>query len=535
MPCSPDNVRKEDGSVKAGEDSPFLEGLGDSRYRVPCAPHESDPGHTYYLARSLANDPSESGHSTLPDGPYLPVPDCVLDSLDTLSGCEVRLCLLMIRASYGWDSDTEQFRASSCWHTALEVEEQAGGGLGMSPESFRTAAKELESRGWIARRKNEGAPTAYRWCLKVPQVRYTPIPAPLFHAHQCLSHSALVLLLSVVRATLGWTDWDEETLTYRRTAVLSAPELRKLTGLSRPTLRDVQAELEAKAALYMRREHRGAPYEFAVDFSFFRTHLQNSYTPTSREENSNQHTPTRKASPENAHTKGQPKGRPHSQSGAQRITESWERDAIRVLTGEEVGMDRGIARNLVICRSRKVVEGAIQAIRRRSGINNPAGWLVAAIKNLWFGPSIADKSPDVRQSDESDPFATALQEFQARTDEREGWEWDAGSGQAGRDRAGSDHAESNHAGRRPELDAEPTPGVTHAEMTELVDALRQPPCDWEPVRREGRNPLFVPSKELANWAYRRWHDESGRFEEAARKVVFLRARYEGVTPPIMEK
>jgi hypothetical protein len=503
---------------------------GPEGLRVPSAVHESEPGHTFRLARSLQGDSPEpeAGRKPRPDGTYIPVPDRVLDVLDELSGCEARLCLLLIRSSYGWADELGEFRASSRWHTPAQIEKQAGG-LGMSRESLRRAAKSLQERGWVDRRARPGEATAYRWSLSVPKRRYTPVPAPLLHAHQGLSHSALVLLLCVVRATLGWAERDGDAVTYRRTAVLSAPELRKMTGLSRPTLRDVQAELEAKAALYMRREHRGAPYEFAVDFSFFRAHLQNSYTPTSREENSNQHTPTREASPENAHTKGQPKGRPRSQSGAQRITESWERDAIRVLTGEEVGMDRGIARNLVIRRAREVVEGAIQALRRRSGIDNPAGWLFSAIENLWFGPSIADKSPEVRQSSGEAPIAQA---FQALTEKREGWEWDAASGQAGRDRAGSGHAESDHAGRRPELEAEPTPGVTHAEMTELVDVLRQPPGDWEPVDRGARNPLFVPSKELANWAYRRRDAGSDRFQEAARKVVRLRARHEGRASPL---
>lgn len=529
-----------------------------SPVRVPVAAHESEPGHTFRLARSLQEDPpeSEGGRKPLPDSTYIPVPDRVLDALDELSGCEARLCLLLIRASYGWADELGEFRASSRWHTPAQIEKQAGG-LGMSRESLRRAAKSLEERGWVGRRARPGEATAYRWGLSVPKKRYTPVPAPLLHAHQGLSHSALVLFLCVVRATLGWAERDGDAVTYRPAALLTAKELRKMTGLSRPTLRDVQAELESKDALCVQREHRGAPYELGVDFSFIRAHLQNSYTPTSREESSNQHTPTREASPENARTKGQPEGRPRSQSSARRITESWERDAIRVLTGEKIGMDRGAARNLVICRSRKVVEGAIQAFRRRGGIHNPAGWMYKAIDETLFGPRTPDKNPDVRQSDAADPFAAALQEFQARTDEQEGWEWNAGSepegrgksrvgsGQVGSNHAESDHAKSNsaksdRAGRRPELDAEPTPGVTHAEMTELhVDALRQPPGDWEPVERRGQDPLFVPSRELANWAYRRLCKNGGkqpqgseRFRKAARKVVNVRARYEGKPSPL---
>lgn len=486
------------------------------RRPVPTAPHESDPGHTYRLAQSL-NEPDESpdsGRSALPDGTYVPVPDRVLDALDELSGCEVRLCLLLIRAAYGWDEDIEAFRASPRWQTARQVEEEAGG-LGMSRESLRRAAETLEDRGWLARRTRSGAATAYRWRLSVPTKRYTPIPAPLLHAHQRLSHSALVLLLSVMRATLGWAAQEDEEVTYRRTATLTASELGKMTGRSRPTLRDAQDELRAKSALYMRREHAGAPYEFAVDFSFFRTYLQKSYTPTNREKNSNNNTHAGETVPGNAPTKGGSKGQAGRSEDAYRVTEQWERDAVRVLSSDPIGMDFPAARDLVVRRSRSVVEGAIQAFRRRDGIRHPPRWMHQALKDLWFGPSIADKSPDVRESSGERPIARA---FQALTERREGWEWDA------------DAEPSNRTGT--ELDAEPTTGVSHGEMAELIDALRQPSGDWETVEREGQPPLFVPSKELANWAYRRRDVGSDRFREAAREVVTLRARHEGRRSPL---
>lgn len=490
--------------------------------QVPCAPHESDPGHTYRLARSLFEEKrgsEEPSYEQFPaDLTRIPIPDRVLDRLDGLSGCGVRLCLLMIRASYSWDDDLGQFRASSRWFTAEEIKEEAGG-LGMHRESLRSAAEQLEARGWVARRRREGRPTAYRWRLSVPRSRYTPVPAPLLHAHQVLSHSALTLLLCALRATWGWTVKDGEALKYRRTAELTTSDLGKMTGLSRPTLRDVQGELRAKSALYVNRKHAGAPYEFAVDLSFFRCHLQKSYTPSTREKNSNKHTHGREPNPDDAHTKEDRTRR----GNAYQVTEDWEEEAIRLLCSKPIEMAPRAARDVVIRRAQPVVEGAVKAFRRRqSEINNPAGWMHSAIENLWFAPSIPNKSPDVRQSSGEAPIAKA---FEALTEKRQGWEWDE---------AEEESANRNETGEARGLDVEPTAGVTHPEMCDLIEDLGQPPKDWETVERCGKNPLFVPTKELANWAYFRRDSGNERFQEAARRVVNLRARHEDREFPISE-
>jgi len=486
--------------------------------QVPCAPHESEPGHTYRLARSLSEDEGDTHEAFPADLTRVPIPDTVLDSLDELSGCAARLCLLMIRASYSWVEDLGEFRASARWFTAEEISDEAGG-LGMHRESLRRAAHELIDLGWLAQRKEEGGATAYRWRLKVPRRRYTPVPAPLLHAHQGFSHSALTLLLCAFRATWGWTTRDGGALRHKRSAELSTSELEAMSGLSRPTVQGAREELSAKRALYARRRHAGAPWEYAVDPSFFRAHVHKSCSPTNREENSNKHTREERANPENAHTKGGSR-----RSGSDyRVTEGWEEDAIRLLSADPIGMRPQAARDLVIRRAKSVVEGAVKAFRRRkSGIDSPAGWMYSAIENLWFGPSIPNKSPDVRESSGEAPIAQA---FEALTENTEGWEWGEEEGPEG--------------GGRPEGSGEPggldvgqTVGITHPEMCDLIEDLRQPGPGWETVDRPGKNPLFVPTKELANWAYRRRNSGSERFQEAARKVVTLRARHEGRESPL---
>lgn len=490
--------------------------------RVIAASHEAERGHSFRLAREL-NSPSEPelepGLSDLPDGGvYLPVPDRVLDSLDELSGCAARLCLLMIRACYSWSEEMGEFRASSGWVTARQIEDEAEG-LGMCRESLRSAADELEARGWIGRRKREGCATAYRWALKVPRRRFTPVPAPLFHAHQRLSHSALTVLLCVVRATLGWTTKENETLKYERTAELSTSNLEAMTGLSRPTFRSAAHELESKDALHKRRKHRGAPWEFAVDFSFFSDHLQKSYTPTTTKEKSNKHTRAEQPDSEDAHTKGRSRGR----SGSNRVAEDWEKEAIELLSSDPIEMNPGRARHLVIRRSREVVENTMKQFRqRRDQIDNPAGWMQTALDQLWFGPTIANKTPDVRES--SGTPTPIAQLFEDLTQKKEGWEWDE-DGSTG-------NAKNLGGGGGRGLNVDQTAGVTHTEMCDLIDDLGRPDHDWETVERPNSNPLFVPSKQLANWAYFRRETGSEQFQTAARRVVNVRARHEGRESPI---
>jgi len=508
-----------EGSRSPGT-SQFSSGLFQQIPHVLCGSHEVEPGTTFRLARSLQRSegaPTEEWKQFPSDLVRVPLPDRVLDSLDALSGCEVRLCLLMVRASYSWVEDMGEFRASSRWFTAREFEEEAGG-LGMHRESLRLAAKKLEDRGWLSRKAKEGEATAYRWRLSVPRSRYTPVPAPLLHAHQGLSHSALTLLLSVLRATWGWTTREEGELKYRCTAELSASDLRAMTGLSRPTIRDVQEELRAKDALFVRRRHGGAPWEFAADPSFFRAHLQNSYPPTNREKSSNKHTRREEPTPKNAHTKGGLR----RQDSAYRVTQDWEEKAIRLLCADPIEMNPAVARDLVIRRARPVVEGAIKAFRRRrSDIGNPAGWMCSAIEGLWFGPSTPNKSPSVRQSGGEAPIARA---FEALTEKHEGWEWDE-NGETG-------EAKSAGEGEPVGLDTERAAGVNHSEMCDLIEALGQPGGDWETVDRPGRDPLFVPSGELANWAYFRRDSGSEQFQKAARRVVNVRSRHEDRKSPL---
>ena len=163
--------------------------------QVLCAPHESEPGHTYRLARKLrARSPRWSRGDDALYQPYpenirqVPVPDVLLSSLSGLSGVAIRGALLLIRKAYRKSGDS--WACSPRYWTARDLAGEHG--LGMCKESLRRGMKELRARGWVA--IDEGGAQSYRWRLSVPEQRYTPLPLPLLRAHPRISHSALTLL-----------------------------------------------------------------------------------------------------------------------------------------------------------------------------------------------------------------------------------------------------------------------------------------------------------------------------------------------------
>jgi hypothetical protein len=174
-----------------------------------------------------------------------------------------------------------------------------------------------------------------------------------------------------------------------------------------------------------------------------------------------------------------------------------------------------VALHYLHTRGRKDVhESTLRAIRRkRADLDNPASYAHTALENLWH-VGIPNKRPDVRQSSGGAPLAKA---FEALTGEREGWEWDADEGGAG----GSEGGPSTVA------DVETRIGITHDELKSAVEALKQPPGDWEAV---GESPvLFVPDKRLARWC---WHHEEELKDDAARRwaarLIQVRADFEGI-------
>lgn len=491
--------------------------------RIRTAPHESEPGHVFRLARELNSsgpnwDRGEEGpHRAFPqETRTVPVPDLLLGQMDDLSGVAVRCALLLIRKAY-----QKRGRSWTCSPRAWTAEELAGDrGLGLCRESLRRGMRELAARGWADVEGEQSL--SYRWTLDAPQERFTPLPLPVVAAQSVLSPSALTLLLGIYRATWGWTDTrttdaGEEVTVHRRHERLSMEELRHLTGLSAPTVRASTEELRRHKAIVRARPHRGSAWYWRPSRTFIRNCAQKIWGGTSRERKSN-NTHTREADPNGdpvGPTQGVRRRKTSAPTTRGDLSEEWKRRFFDVWT-DQIGMTEAVALHYLHTRGRKQIhESTLAAVRRkRADLDDPASYAHTALENLWHA-SIQNKQPDVRQSSGEAPLAQA---FDALTNQQEGWEWDSGEqgGAGGPEEGGSVVA-----------DVETRIGITHDELKSAVEALKQPPGDWTPV---GECPvLFVPDKELARWC---WHHEEELKDDAARRwaarLVQVRADFDGI-------
>lgn len=497
--------------------SPNLSALSGDHLRALSRPHESEPLHTFRLARELRKRGpkwergEDAIHQPFPENVRrVPVPDVVLSSLSSLSGCAVRAACLLIRKAYR--KDAAEWETSPRYWTARDL---AGAyGLGMCRESLRRAMKELAGRGWVTISK--GGAESYRWALSAPQERFTPIPLPVLRAHPRMSHSGLTLLLAIYRCTWGWTRQEDGATVHRRHERLSRDELRSLTGLCGPTVRSAAEELRRLKAIVRDRPHRGTAWWWRPSRSFLREYTQKSYGGTSRDRVSKPHTHGR-GNPRNGpvgHTKGGVRRKTSQPQGRGDLSEEWQRSFFDAYTAGSIGMAEGVALHYLHTRAERVHTSTLRALRqRRSQIDNPARWLHSALENLWF-TSIPNKQPDVRKSSGTKPLAQA---FAALTEENQGWEWDEDP-----PKKFGEEGESTVT-----ASVEQRIGITHSEVTDAVEALHQPPGDWEAI---GEDPvLFVPTKRLARWA---WHHQESLKEErarrAAKRLVQIRKDFEGI-------
>lgn len=486
----------------------------------PTVSHEAEPGHSFRLAKQLKEQRenstrySEDEHVSFPDTQTVPVPNCIFDALHSLSGCAARLAIVMIEASYSW---TEGLSASSRYFTRDDLSQRVEQGLGMSSQSVLDAVDELEERGWVeVQERGNGLPHAFRWCLSIPSRCYTKLPRELFHVHARISHSALVVLLSVYRATWGWTETSDEGTKHQKWSQLSTGTIASITGLSRPTIRSALDELARQDAVQRGRPSQHVAFFYAPDFSFLEDQRQKSWGESTPEIET--------------------QACAHAEGGSRDELSDTKKQQVGKLI--ELGMDRPAARKMAERRSEELVEDTIRAFHtRKEDISDPGAWLYRALDEAWMGSTVEDEGADVRQTDPTKPLGQLLKEWLTQN---QGWEWDndddhppsknfGGGGQ----RATADTPADSSCRTRmrgassgvSDSPPEPQDGVPHGEMCRIIDVLDNPPGEWETVGTQ--NVQFVPDKTLARWAWR-WQ---GSFDQdvkeaAARKVIQLRKEYE---------
>lgn len=469
-----------------GRDKPFPPVEGNlSDLSGPASAHEAPQGHVYELADDLdaTEDPipSEDVYQPFPeDVPRVPVPNDLLDSLDDLTGSAVRLAVVLLEGAAAYDEQRDQWRTSPRRWTLTRL--QCRRGLSMSRPSARNAARELEDAGLVDVDRSGTAHT-YRWSPSTPDERYTCVPLALLREHSRLSARALTVLLSVYRATWGWTRKLGGEREHRLTASLSASDLKGMTGLSTPTIREARRELEREGAVHRERPPGRAAY-WTVLLSFFHNPRQKSYTPDNYgttkkrgEEVCNLNTRARCSEQSTeaetgkcSHSDGRARGEDRTDTA---LSEREMRDVKR-LTAKPFDLPFWLAANLVSRRSAEVVQSTFGAYERQSEqIESPGGWIRAALEQIWFTPAPEYTPPKNLEGDTASG----------------GWDF----------------------------------ALTHSELTDAVDALSVD-LDWETV---GPEPRFVPERAVMEYL-ERWAGQMGsdRAEKWARRLISIRREYE---------
>ena len=367
-----------------------LSDLSGSEISPPSSSTEADPGHIFRLAQDLDQRPDqwrtgeEVPHVPWPDDwDKLPLPNEFFSALSELSGTEARAALLLVRLSFHYDPNADEWRTSPRYWTIGEIEHATPHGAGLCRQSLTDALRALSERGWAG--VQEGGPEEpmrARCRLDAPKRGYTPVPRALLDTHPALPHSAVKLLLAIYRATWGWTRTEDGETLHRLYASLSASQLEKMAGLSAPTVREAAQILDDLDALNRGRPHRGAPWFYYPVFSVFAEHLPKNYTPTSREreytntpagEENPQEDETAPRGPDVEHTEGEIN--PARLNGTQRHFQS--------LTASPFDLHRPTAFRLCRSRSPDVIEACLDAYEREAqDVENPGGWIRLAIEKL---------------------------------------------------------------------------------------------------------------------------------------------------------
>lgn len=503
--------RKDQGGSPSSRNLSDLSGPRDvlpEGWDPPARETEAQSGHVYHLAKSLDRrevEYSEDVYTPFPSGvPRVPVPNRVFDEMDDLSGCAVRLSLLMIREAYEWHRGR--------WTTPIRFVTRSDlQPCGMSRESVRRAADELEEMGWISIERG-GHEHAYRWLLSVPQSSFTYLPLPLLHeAHRIDSHSALSVLLCVYDATWGWTKRMGEGVHHQASAALSASEIGDRCGLSKPTVRAAASDLEEVEAIRRGRPHGGASFFWSPLLSFFHNARHNSFPSdingSSKEIGGKElcnHNPRAQGGGSCSHVNGEDEGGNRRDTA---LSEQEKRDCQR-LVSDPFGLPFHVAARQVSRWSSEVLQATLGAFeRRKDEINNPGGWVRSALEEGWFSKTTTETGPDrSKRAAKTQPMARAFADL---AEKNEGWEWDENGG-------------CKNLGGGPDAGGDPV-GLSQIDVGRICRAMDVEPTRFEPIDC-GDERRFVPGEVLSHRAKR----PSSGPKWARSKILITRRDYEQV-------
>jgi hypothetical protein len=190
----------------------------------------------------------------------LPVPDWLFSEMAGMSDSALRSLLGLTRLSFRFDPEASK-PGTSCWvkparsFTRKEIESETG----LSSQGARNGLAELAEAGHVSI-DTSGRSYQYTLEIDVPASRYTYVPTAFLEAASVLSGTELRLVLTVLRATWGWTEApgstkdpstkdpgaNEKAPAHRRWARLSLSELARRTGRSETAIKDAATQLQGR-------------------------------------------------------------------------------------------------------------------------------------------------------------------------------------------------------------------------------------------------------------------------------------------------
>jgi hypothetical protein len=194
-----------------------------------------------------------------PDGLFrLPVPDWLFSEMAGMSDSALRSLLGLTRLSFRFDPEASKPDAAG-WvkparsFTRKEIESETG----LSSQGARNGLAELAEAGHVSI-DSSGRSFEYTLEISVPTARYTYVPTAFLEAASALSGTELRLVLTVLRATWGWTEApgstkdpstknpgaNEKAPAHRRWARLSLSELARRTGRSETAIKEAATQLQ---------------------------------------------------------------------------------------------------------------------------------------------------------------------------------------------------------------------------------------------------------------------------------------------------
>jgi hypothetical protein len=190
----------------------------------------------------------------------VPVPDALFEEMSSLSDSALRSVLALIRLSFRFEPEKSAWVKSDRTFSRAEIEEESG----LSGQGTRNGLQELEEAGYVAIDRS-GRSFQHKLEIDVPDRRYTYLPTALLEEAPSLTGTELRVLLTVLRATWGWTSEDgqeENSLKHRRWAQLSNSDLARRAGRSASAVKEAVQKLQGRYLGRRRPTSRAYYYRF---------------------------------------------------------------------------------------------------------------------------------------------------------------------------------------------------------------------------------------------------------------------------------